>query len=152
VGYGRRKEMLKKYDQSYAYGVRSDNTPLHYMRMQVIVHYNTVGVGLMPGKNAGGMVDRQHFREKLTDSAYDDKFYNLLTGLGVHYEIDIAENTRLVSSFTSVQDLKEFVAQDDWRYYYFNIRREYNLDDPAISREKIVNICLSDFKKYWPIY
>jgi hypothetical protein len=152
LGYGRNKEMLKKYDESYDYRVKADNTPLHFMRMQIIVHYESVGVWLMPGKNAGGMVDRLHFREKMKDLKYAERFYQLLINLGECYEIDIADQTRVVSSFANVDDLKHFVAQDDWQNYYFNIRREYSLDDPAISRELIVDTCLGDFKKYWPIY
>ncbi len=148
VGYGRSEPQLKKYDK-YA---GSNNTPLFFMRMQVIVSYDKVGVWLMPGKNNAGQIDRENFASKMNDPAYAQTFFDLLTGLGTPYWIEVANDLQPVTAFKNKEELKEYVSNDNWRKDYFIIGRDYQHGNDALSSNNIVEICLSSFTKYRPIY
>jgi len=148
IGYGRSELQLKKYDKYPGL----NNTPLFFMRMQVIVSYEKVGVWLMPGKNNAGQIDRESFLGKMNDVAYCERFFNLLTGLGNSYWIEVADDLQSVAKFKKPQELKEYITNDNWRYYYFIIGKDYNLGDVELKEGNIVQTCLNSFTKYWPIY
>ena len=76
VGYGRSGPALKKYDKYPGL----DNTPLYFMRTQVIVSYDKVGVWLMPGKNNAGQIDRENLLGKMNDEKYLQQLFDLLIG------------------------------------------------------------------------
>lgn len=148
VGYGRSEAALKKYDKYR----EINNTPLFFMRMQVIVSYDKLGVWLMPGKIHAGQIDREYFLSRLKDNLFAQKFFELLTGLGTPYWIEVADDHQLVTKFQTMAELKEYVEKDNWRHYYFILGRDYDLDDPAISTSNIVQTCLDNFSKYYPLY
>lgn len=148
VGYGRGETQLKRYDK-YA---GSNNTPLFFMRMQVIASYDKVGVWLMPGKNNAGQIDRESFASKMNEAAYAQKFFELLTGLGSPYWIEVANDLQPVTVFTKREDLQEYVSKDNWRKDYFIIGRDYELGDDSLTTNNIVETCLVNFAKYKPIY
>lgn len=148
VGYGRGEPQLKKYDK-YA---GSNNTPLFFMRMQVIASYDKVGVWLMPGKNNAGQIDRESFANKMNDAIYSQKFYELLTGLGNPYWIEVSNDPQPVTVFTKREELEEYVSKDNWRKDYFIIGRDYEFGDDLLNTNNIVETCLSNFVKYRPIY
>ncbi len=148
VGYGRDKNQLKQYGKY----VSSNNTPLFYMRMQVIVSFNEVGVWLMPGKSGAGEIDRENLQRKLDDDNFSEEFFELVTGLGSSYWIEVADDHRDVAEFTNSNELRDYVRNDNWRKFYFIIGRNYSLGTPELKRENIAKTCLDNFAKYWPIY
>lgn len=148
IGYGRSKAQLKQYGKY----VHSNNTPLFYMRMQVIVSYDKIGVWLMPGKSGAGEIDRENFQRKLENDSFSEKFFKLLTGLGDDYWIEVADDMRPVNDFENSEELREYLWNDNWRKYYFIIGRNYELGSPELTQSKIVQTCLDNFSKYLPLY
>lgn len=144
VGYGRDRDGLKNYG--------ADATPLTFMRMQVIVSYDYVGIWLMPGKQAAGKVDRSYFLEQMKNEGYRTKFYNMLKNLRAPYFIEIAGVERTVDSFDDSDALWEIVQNDNWHYYYFIIGRNYEVGSVELKDSNIVNTVISDFTKFFPLY
>jgi len=146
VGYGRDRETLKQYGET-------DTTPLHFMRMQVIIRYDSVGVWLMPGKAESGQIDRENFLAKMSnDKEYAGAFFVQLSQLGSDYWIEIAGDIRPVTDFGTAEELKAFSLRDAWRNYYFTIGRNYPLGSDALRQDSISQTVLQDFAKYQPIY
>lgn len=145
VAYGRGYDDLKKYGEI-------DTTPLNFMRMQVIIQYKTIGLWLMPGKSGGSRIDREYFQKQIENDNYLQTFYDLLRGLGEPFWIEIADETRAVTSFDSPEALKNFLINDNWRYYYFNIGINYQVGSAELSSNEIVNTVIKNFKKFHPLY
>jgi HKD family nuclease len=145
VAYGRSDKDLKKYGEV-------ETTPLNFMRMQVIVKYDTVGLWLMPGKNGANQIDREFFKESMQRPDYRKKFFDLLTRLRDPYWIEVAGIARDVTSFENPDSLKEFTDTDNWRYHYFIIGRDYDLGVPELKQANFITTVLSDFGKSLPIY
>ncbi|QPH37860.1 phospholipase D family protein [Pedobacter endophyticus] len=145
VGYGRNKAALKQYHGN-------DSTPLNFMRMQVIVHYDSVGFWLMPGKLGAGQIDRSSFLEKMENEETQRYFFRHLKSLGKEYWIEVAGEKRPCESFTDHDELASFIKRDDFRNYYFIIGRDYQLGATALRSENIVLSCIADFTKYKPLY
>ena len=144
VGYGRSEPALKLYGNF-------KTTPLYFMRMQFIIHYDSVGFWLMPGKAGAGEVDRNNFADKMKDATYRQLFFKLLTGLGEPYWIDISNDLKSVSFFSSADELWNYTKRDR-QQFYFTIGRDYSIGDPKLSVNNIVNTCLEEFTKYYPVY
>ncbi|SDJ97807.1 PLD-like domain-containing protein [Pedobacter sp. ok626] len=144
VGYGRDQSTLKMYGDH-------ETTPLYFMRMQFIIHHDTVGFWLMPAKANAGKVDRQHFREQMKDSNYRTKFFYLIRDLGDPYWIHIAGEERMTSSFENAEQLYEFVKKDAFAHY-FTIGRDYEAGDPKLAVDRIAQTCMEEFTKYYPLY
>lgn len=145
VGYGRNKEELKKYGNI-------DATPLHFMRMQVIIRYDSVGIWLMPGKEGGGQIDREWMLRSIEEPGYLGHFYNLLTNLGENYWIEVAGEERHANAFGSPQSLKDFLLRDNWRYYYLTLGRDYAVGSPFLLENRFVSTVIEDFTKFQPLY
>jgi len=145
VGYGRSKSQLKRYGGK-------DATPLFFMRMQFILSYERFGVWLMPGKINGGRADREYFLRQLGDETNCQRFFRLLNGLGGNYWIEIAGERLPVTSFSDAHSLRAFLSKDNWRYYYFIIGRDYAIGSPELAIDRIVDTCVADFTKYYPMY
>jgi HKD family nuclease len=144
VAYGRNKEELKKYGD-WA-------TPLQFMRMQVIIHYNDIGIWLMPGKQGAGQIDREYFAQQMNDLAYRTNFFNLLQDLGEDYWIEIAGVRCVVTAFDTVDSLWTFTKTDRWRDYYFIIGKDYPLGSEPTKENNIIQNVIGTFHKYLPIY
>jgi hypothetical protein len=143
VGYGRDEPSLKRYGD--------DATPLHFMRLQFIIHYDSVGFWLMPGKAGSGMFDRSNLKEKMDDDQFCALFYEQFVGLGDYYWIDVSKDRRWVKSFSTAQELNNYIKKDR-PYDYFTIGRDYLPGDERLSSINIVQTCISDFGKFYPLY
>lgn len=145
IAYGRSQRALKRYGEV-------DTTPLNFIRMQLIVQYKSVGLWLMAGKSGGSRIDREYFQAKIQDRIQLQNFYLLLRSLGENYWIEVAMETRGVTTFETPESLKEFLNKDNWRYYYFNIGINYPLGSPDLLAANITNTVLSNFAKFYPLY
>jgi PLD-like domain len=144
VAYGRDWNALKAYGE--------EATPLNYMRMQVIIGFDYIGVWLMPGKSGGGAIDRENLRERMANQAYREQFFSALRALGEDYWIEIAATERGILSFKDADELYEFVRLDNWRYYYFTIGRNYLPGYEGMKTDRILGTVLRDFKQMLPLY
>ncbi len=145
IAYGRDKDELKRYSQ--------EATPLYYMRLQVIIHYDSVGIWLMPGKKDGSVEDRQYFASRIkNEETYRNSFFELLSNLGTEFFIEVAGIVRYVSEFKDADELASFVLEDNWRHYYFIIGRNYPLGAPELLSTNIENTVISNFSLLRPLY
>lgn len=144
VAYGRDRSALKKYGE--------DATPLTYMRMQVIVGYDKIGVWLMPGKSGGGWVDREHLLGQLENETFRTQFCDLLMSLGNDYFIDIGGKKRMLREFRDKQALYEALLEDNWRYYYFTIGKDYKLGSADTLKTRFVDTVKRDFGRMSSLY
>jgi len=144
VAYGRNKEELKKYGD-WA-------TPLQFMRMQVIIHYNDIGIWLMPGKQGAGQIDREYFAKRMHEPDYRQIFFDLLRNLGTDFWIEISGECKSVVEFDKPDLLWEFTQTDKWRDYYFIIGRDFPLGVNETKEENIKNTVIATFTKFIPIY
>ena len=145
TAYGRDYDELKRYSK--------DATPLYFMRLQVIIHYDSIGIWLMPGKKDGSIEDRTYFTSRIkNDQAYRQSFFNLLSGLGAGFFIRVAGTSKQVLEFMDANELAEFVLEDDWRYYYFVIGRNYSAGSPELSLVNIAGTVTSNFSMLMPLY
>src|SRR5690606_29469911 len=60
--YGRNKSEIKKYGEL--------ETPLDYMRLQIIIHKDNVGIWNRVGKDNGSRIDRDYLRQKLDNTSF----------------------------------------------------------------------------------
>lgn len=142
--YGRSKSEIKK--------IGAETTPLDYMRLQVIVLADGVGLWNRVGKDKGSRVDREFIKTSLeTDEDYRTRFYNAVSNLPVDYFLVIGGERRLVKDFKSQEDLIEFVLQDK-PHYYFIIGIHIPPDDPRLSRSNIANTIIEHFAHLYSTY
>lgn len=142
--YGRDKNEIKEYGQ--------EETPLHFSRLQVIVHYDHIGIWLRFGKPGGSRLDREHFHDKMKGLDYRKRFYEFFAGLGNQFWIRIGEEIRTLTQLNTIEKLHEFTKTDNWRQDYFIIGTSYHLGHPKLKEESIVNTVLNDFGKLYPLY
>jgi len=144
VGYGRGRDALKKYG--------SDSTPLNFMRMQVIVKYDRIGVWLMPGKSGGGWVDREQLANQLEDEVFRRRFCSEVKNLGDDYFLDVGGRLQKLSELPDAQAVYHELLKDNWRYYYLTIGKDYPLGTTETSRTQLVETVIRDFGRMFPLY
>ncbi len=145
VAYGRNKSSLKEY-------LIEEATPLNFMRLQVIVHHDDVGIWLMPGKKGGGYFDRDNLQTKLKDNNQRQMFFTLCKALPANYWISVAGEDKDFTEFTSAEELYNFVRQDDYRNYYFIIGKDYKVGAVELLETNIKNTVLTGFSELIPLY
>jgi HKD family nuclease len=144
VHYGRDKKEIKAYGE--------DETPLFFSRLQVILHYNNIGIWLRFGKAGGSRQDREYFRENMKSSVFRQECFQLLRNLGSGYWINIGLETKDVSAFKDENDFWDFTQIDDWRNDYFIIGMLINLGDLRTTESNIIKTIKQEFNKLYPLY
>lgn len=141
--YGRNKKEIKKYGE--------DETPLDYMRLQVIVHKDNIGIWNRVGKDNGSKIDRDNLQRKLSDTNYRHQFYSALKSLPDNFFIMLNGQTKIIKDFSSEQELINFVLKDN-RRFYFIIGTEFLPGATELSEANIVDTVIDNFEKLYPIY
>ncbi len=142
--YGRNKADIKVFGEK--------ETPLDFMRLQVIIHKESIGIWNRIGKDLGSRIDRDYFKNKMrNDSIYRQEFYSIISKLPNDYFIRINEQIKYVREFTTEQLLTNFVLQDDLKFY-FVIGIQFKPEDDAISENSIISTILKNFEHLYPTY
>jgi HKD family nuclease len=142
--YGRGKKEIKEYGEK--------ETPLGYMRLQVIMHKDNVGIWNRIGKDKGSLVDRDNLKKKLTtDQTYRDELYNIISHLPQDYYIELNEERKYVGEFESELELTAFLLSADFNHYFI-IGTEFTPDDPKLSVQNIVDTVMENFQLLLPTY
>jgi hypothetical protein len=144
LAYGRGKNEIKRYNREARH--------MDFIRLQIIIHQQDVGIWLMPGKQGGSKEDREFFRSEMRNPKYRKDFFKILTNLGPAYWVEVAGERRDVNFFADENELWKFTRSDDWRNYYFTIVRNYFPDATEISNEEIAETILNEFKRLLPLY
>jgi HKD family nuclease len=141
--YGRSKSEIKGYGDK--------ETPLDYMRMQVIIHKNNVGIWNRVGKDNGSKIDRDHLQQKLKEPNFRNHFISVLRSLPDGFNMTVSGNSRKINEFQDDDELIKFVLTDN-RRFYFIIGIDFAPDAPELSEENIINTVITNFEKLYPTY
>lgn len=142
--YGRDKKEIKAYGD--------DHTPLDYMRMQVIIHNNNIGIWNRVGKDKGSKIDRDNLKKNLKNSSsFRQKFFDSINSLPEGFYIELNNTIRNVSEFKTEEELSSFLLKDDYKNYFI-IGVEYSPDNKLISEDNIVDTVIADFERLYPTY
>ncbi len=143
IGYGRGEAALKRI------GLQTKLEDV--MNLQFSIMPQVVGVRLTCGIGKG-KEDREYVKDKMLEEEFKNNFFQLLSGLGAGYWIEVVGDKRKVDSFQNAEMLAEFMKSDDWRYYAFSVGTKYSSGDPAISSENISKTMLQEFDKLVLLY
>lgn len=142
--YGRSKPEIKDYGEK--------ETPLDYMRLQVIINANHVGIWNRIGKNMGSKIDRDNLKFILTENSEKaEQICLLLLSLPKDYFIHLNDETRYVNEFQNTMQLKEYLLSEKLSSYFI-IGKEYTPENTLISEQLIIDTILLDLKNLYPIY
>jgi HKD family nuclease len=144
--YGRDKAQIKAYGK--------DETPINFMRMQVIIHQDSVGIWNRIGRDKNGSkIDRDHLQDRLVNEPqFRQKFFEYIRGLPEGYFIIINNQPpKFVHEFSNAETLKNYLVPDDRRYYFF-IGKNFGPGDKQLSKENIANTIMDHFAALYPGY
>jgi HKD family nuclease len=142
--YGRDKNDIKIFGDK--------ETPLDFMRLQVIIHKDNIGLWNRIGKDFGSRIDREYFKRKLKDDiSFRQSFYLQISKLPDEFYIRLNNQTKYVREFKTEQELTDFVIQDDIKFYFI-IGIEFLPDDNKISESHIETTILENFGYLYQTY
>jgi hypothetical protein len=144
--YGKSLSQLQAYSSSD----KSFNKPdsfINNIRMQVIIHEDSLGIWLVLGRNKGSKIDREYFRNQMKVPSIQKDFYDAFKKLGNEYWI-YAPNVKDIKSPTELwmETQKENLEE------YFIVGCDINWLDNRLSVDNISTIVLEEFSKLYPLY
>jgi HKD family nuclease len=87
--YGRNKDDIKIFGDN--------ETPIDFMRFQVIIHKDNIGVWNCIGKDFGSKIDRDYFKTQMRkDSVYRQKFFSIVSKLPDDFFIRLKNQLKYV--------------------------------------------------------
>jgi len=142
--YGRDKKDIKAFGEN--------ETPLDFMRLQVIIHKDNIGIWNRVGKDNGSRIDRDNLREKLSnDSNYRQNFYSIIKKLPDDFFVRVNEQIKYIPDFSNEQELIDFVLQDELKFYFI-LGIEFPPDNIKLSENNIMDTVIENFGHLYPTY
>ncbi len=142
--YGKSSKQLQAYDEI------GEKSFINNIRMQVIIHEDSLGIWLVLGKDWGSKKDREHFREQMKNSVVSESFFDAYKKLGKDYWMNI-EGIPPIENIKTPEELHIYTQKesiDD----YFIIGRDIGWLDDSLSKTNIANTILQEFRKLYPLY
>ena len=142
--YGKSLTQLSKYKSS------DDSSFINNIRMQVIIHEDSVGIWLVLGRKGKSRIDRDHFREHMKDPDFRQRFFIAFQNLAGRYWINIP-GAPVSKDVKDANQLAEIVSKetiDD----YFIIGLDINWPSSDLSTENIAETVLKEFRILYPLY
>ena len=139
LAYGRNTAELKKYDEA--------TTLADLTHVQIMLNQKDMGIYLVAGNRRKGKVDREYFKSSMNDVEYRKQMFNLLSGLGAGYWIEVACERKNTDTFPTEETLWEFTKADQWIHFDFIIGRNYTPDAVEISNENIAPSIVKELDK-----
>lgn len=142
--YGRDKKEIKAYGEL--------ETPLKYMRLQVIIHKNNIGLWNRIGKDNGSQIDRDNLKKKLkNDPDYRAEIYRIISTLPQDFYIELNNERKYIGEFETEEQLAVFLLSASYKSYFI-IGNELRPDDVRLSTENIVDTVIDHFELLLPTY
>lgn len=141
--YGKSYEELQKYEGK-------ENSFINNIRIQVIIHEDSLGIWLVLGKNWGSIKDREYFRKQMQNEQTQLDFYNCFKKLENQYWINVS-SFESAEKISSPQQLANIVSEENLSEYFI-IGRDIHYLDEKLSDKNIANTILQEFQKLYPIY
>lgn len=142
--YGKSRSQLDKYHK------KSDKSFVNHVRMQVIIHEDSVGVWLVLGQPNGSSIDRSAFRDRMQNAVLKQRFLETLKSIKDDYWVSGAKPVDLkkIELLNNIDEVLD--AEKD--YEYFIIGQDFDSLDDSISDINIESTVLNEFTKLYPIY
>ncbi|MCR1026398.1 phospholipase D-like domain-containing protein [Cellulophaga baltica] len=147
--YGKSQPQLSKYYN----GDTSTNRPdsfINNIRMQVIIHEDSLGIWLVLGRNNGSKIDRDYFRNEMMDVSFQKKFFDAFKKLGDDYWIN-TPNALAIKNITTPKELFN-ETQKETLEEYFIIGCDIDWLDKRVSAQNLSKTVLEEFSKLYPLY
>jgi len=132
---------------------KSINKPhsfINNIRIQVIIHKNSIGIWLVLGRNNGSYNDRKYFREQMKDENFRKIFFETLKKLGNEYWMNF-KNMPPIKDIKTPEQLHSFTQKENIDDYFI-IGCDIDWLDKRLSNENISNTILTEFQKLYPLY
>ncbi len=142
ISFGRRDAELKKISEPIS--------AQDFMTITISIRQKEVCIALNSEINSGKN-DREYFRVQMNNEEYKTRFFQLLTGLGTEYRIEIFGEEKEANSFQNEDVLGEFIKADDWRYYALSIAKSFSPGDGAISIDGITPALEKELDRLVPL-
>ena len=139
LAYGRSTAELKKYDEA--------TTLADLIHVQIMLSQKDMGIYLVAGSPRKSRVDREYFKSSMNDVEYRKQMFNLTSGLGAGYWIEVACERKNTDTFPTEEALWEFTKADQWMHFDFIIGRNYAPDAVEISNENIAPSIVKELDK-----
>lgn len=146
--YGKSQQQLQKY-ASIDKSINKPDSFINNIRMQVIIHEDSLGIWLVLGRNNGSVNDRKHFRNQLTNPKIRKDFFNGIKTLGNEYWLNVSKTPL---NKLSTPDELWTETQRESIDEYFIIGCEFDWLDNRLSNTKISKTVLDEFQKLYPLY
>lgn len=142
--YGRSKNDIKAFGEN--------STPIDFMRLQVIVHEDHIGLWNRIGKDNGSRYDRAYIKDNLKNNPqFGRDLYDAIVNMPADFFVRVGGEVRLVTDFKDVNDLTTYLLKDDIREYFI-IGRNFSPSDKRLSVSDIANTIVSDFEHLYRTY
>lgn len=146
--YGKSQLQLQKYT-SKDKSINKPDSFINNIRIQVIIHENSLGIWLVLGRNNGSKIDRYHFRKQMTNPKIRKDFFDAVKKLGSEYWLNVSK-TSLNEINTSDELWGE--TQKESIDEYFIIGCDIDWLDKRLSNVNISKTILDEFKKLYHLY
>lgn len=140
----------KSHKQLQAYNEKDEKSFINNIRLQVIIHENSLGIWLVLGKDWGSKKDRNNFRSQMDNDVIRKLFFESYKKLANDYWLNI-EGVPSIENLKSPEELHIYTQKesiDD----YFIIGCEIDWLDDRLSKTNITNTILEEFRKLYPLY
>jgi len=138
----------KSYDQLQAYKEDKEKSFINNIRLQVIMHENSLGFWLVLGREWSSFKDREYYRKQLESPNTMTEIFNAIKNLSEGYWISNVPNLKTI---TDPQQLRSYLKKEQIEKYFI-IGFDIDYLDSRLSRENITQTILRQFQKLYPLY
>ncbi|WP_417591975.1 phospholipase D-like domain-containing protein [Owenweeksia hongkongensis] len=152
LSYGKNPDEIKRYQKLVGNDQKGKQTFIHHARLQIRIDLNIIGIWLLFAKeNEGGLFDRSHFKEKMLNKDYRNRFFTMLSNLPDQYFVSVGGQRKMCSDFVSPDDLHDYTRKDSYQEYFI-IGKDYDVEADAMSESNLPLEVLKVFKLLLPFY
>lgn len=140
----------KSHKQLQAYNEKDEKSFINNIRLQVIIHEDSLGIWLVLGKDWGSKKDRDNFRAQMENEVIRKIFFEACKNLGNNYWINI-EGIPSIGNLKTPEELHMYTKKESINDYFI-IGCDIEWLDDRLSKINITNTILDEFRKLYPLY
>lgn len=140
----------KSWEQLQKSSLDKEKSFINNVRMQVIIHEDSIGIWLILGKGGGSVQDREHFRNQMHIPEVRQAFFDAYKSLGKEYWINVPEMPSWENLITADQLWQQTQKEDPDDY--FIIGCDIDWLDNRLKEDNIEETILIEFQKLYPLY
>lgn len=146
--YGKSLPQLQAYSSADKSFNKSDSF-INNIRMQVIIHEDSLGIWLVLGRKNGSKIDREYFRNQMKYPKIRKAFFDGMKKLGSEYWLNFSKTP--INKLNTPEELW-VETQRESIDEYFIIGCDINWLDKRLSNANISKTVLEEFQKLYPLY